>query len=597
MHTILDGLCSRLSLRTRLLLAAPILLICGEAIARGEGPELILHNGKIVTVDEQFSIVEALAVEGERILAVGSNAEILKLRTENTKVIDLQGQQVLPGLTDSHVHPTGASMFEFDHSVPAMESIDDVLRYIRERAEVVPVGNWIVLSQVFITRLREQRYPTRAEMDAAAPEHPVYFRTGPDAALNSLALAANNIDKDFVVPEGNGSIVERDANGEPTGVIRRAGGLVKTGPTGARSATEQDRQQRMRELLTDYNRVGITSIADRNAGESAIRLYQQLKGNGELTCRVYAYQSFSPSGTSESLRERMQKIADSPLHDYDNMLWVRGIKLFLDGGMLTGSAYMREPWGVSQIYSINDPEYRGTKYIEDDRLYEIARLAVEHQIQMTAHSVGDGAVHALIAAYERVHADGLPVSEARPCITHCNFMSAEAIDRMARIGIVADLQPAWLYLDGATLYKQFGSARTAYFQPYRTLFDKQVIVGGGSDHMQKIDSLKSVNPYNPFLGMWITLTRQPRWTDQPLHPQQRITRQEALRLYTINNAYLTFEEQEKGSLEAGKLADFIVIDRDLLTCPVDEVREIQVRQTWLGGRKIFAAEATATVDR
>jgi predicted amidohydrolase YtcJ len=179
----------------------------------------------------------------------------------------------------------------------------------------------------------------------------------------------------------------------------------------------------------------------------------------------------------------------------------------------------------------------------------------------------------------------------RPCITHANFMSAEIIRKMRELGIVANLQPDWLWLDGNTLRKQFGDQRLTFFQPYRTLFEQGVVVGGGSDHMQKIGSLRSINPYNPFLGMWITLTRQPRWGDQLVHPEQRISREQAIRLYTINNAWLTFEEREKGSLEPGKLADFIVLDRDILTCPLDDVRHIQVERTYLGGKLIYQRSA------
>ncbi len=149
------------------------------------------------------------------------------------------------------------------------------------------------------------------------------------------------------------------------------------------------------------------------------------------------------------------------------------------------------------------------------------------------------------------------------------------------------MQPAWLYLDGATLTKQFGDERLALLPALQDAVRHGVIVGGGSDHMQKIGSLRSINPYNPFLGMWITLARQPRWTDEPLHPEQRITREQAIRFYTINNAFLTFEEKEKGSLEKGKLADFIVLDRDILTCPVDEVKDIEVEQTYLGGKQVY----------
>lgn len=248
---------------------------------------------------------------------------------------------------------------------------------------------------------------------------------------------------------------------------------------------------------------------------------------------------------------------------------------------------MREPWGVSSIYSITDPEYRGLLYVEASKLYQMAKLALENDLQFTAHAVGDGAVLSLIDAYERIAEQDFPVKDKRPCITHCNFMSAEAIDTMEKLGIVADLQPAWLVLDGKTLLKQFGQDRTKYFQPYRTLFDQRVVVGGGSDHMQKIGSLRSVNPYNPFLGIWATVVRMPRGMDEALHPEQQIGRYEAIRLYTLNNAHLTFEEKEKGSIEVGKLADFIILDRDLLECPMDEIRSTQVLETYLGGERVY----------
>jgi predicted amidohydrolase YtcJ len=142
-------------------------------------------------------------------------------------------------------------------------------------------------------------------------------------------------------------------------------------------------------------------------------------------------------------------------------------------------------------------------------------------------------------------------------------------------------------LDGKTLLKQFGEERTKYFQPYRSLFDNRVVIGGGSDHMQKIGSLRSVNPYNPFLGMWATVVRMPRGMDKSFHPEQNISRYEAIRLYTINNAYLTFEEKEKGSIETGKLADFIIVDRDLLSCPAQDIADTQVLETYVGGKRVY----------
>jgi predicted amidohydrolase YtcJ len=184
------------------------------------------------------------------------------------------------------------------------------------------------------------------------------------------------------------------------------------------------------------------------------------------------------------------------------------------------------------------------------------------------------------------------VRDERPSITHSSFMSPEAIAKMKTLGVVANLQPAWLYLDGVTLRQQFGVERLAYFHPYKTLAEEGVTVGGGSDHMQKIGSLRSINPYNPFLGMWTTLTRLPKGATEALRPEQALSREQAIRLYTINNAFITFEESRKGSLEPGKFADFIVIDRDILSVPVDAVRDVQVEETWLGGRRVYARTAS-----
>ena len=566
-------------------IAVLIGLLCAPAAAAP--PNVIVHNGRVVTVDAGFSVHEAVSISGDRITQVGSDEDILPLAGPDTRVIDLAGRTVLPGLMDSHVHASGAAVYEFDHPVPEMETIADVLAYIGRRADALDDGQWIVVQQVFVTRLRDQRFPTRTELDSVAPRNPVVFRTGPDAALNSLALELSGIDKEFQITDGGSGQIERDPDtGELTGMLRGSTRFIKSQSSGSSPGFDEQREQ-LRKLLADYNAVGITSISERSGGEGVLKLYQSLRESGELTCRAFLCRGINPNGPWDKVEQEILAAANDPAHAYDSLLWLRGVKVFLDGGMLTGSAYMRQPWGVSPIYNITDPDYRGVLQIEPDRMYEVAKLCLANDLQITAHAVGDGAVHALIDAYERVHADDFSIEGMRPCITHCNFMSEEAIDRMARLGIVADLQPIWLYQDGKTLRDHFGNERLTWFQPYRTLFDKQVTVGGGSDHMQKLGSLRSVNPYNPWLGIWTTLTRQPRWSDDPLHPEQGITREEALRLYTINNARLMFEEENKGSLEPGKLADFIVIDRDYLSCPLDEVREIQVEQTWLGGKVVY----------
>jgi len=185
------------------LISLAIVPLSGPAGA--EDADLILHNGKVVTVDRDFSIAEALAIRGDRLIRVGTDDEVMATRGPETTVIDLGGKTVLPGLIDSHTHPTGASMTEYDHPIPQMETIADVLDYIQDRAEALGEGEWIVVRQVFITRLKEQRYPSREELDRAAPNNPVLFSTGPDASLNSLALELSGIDKDFR-PEGPGKV-------------------------------------------------------------------------------------------------------------------------------------------------------------------------------------------------------------------------------------------------------------------------------------------------------------------------------------------------------------------------------------------------------
>jgi predicted amidohydrolase YtcJ len=254
--------------------------------------------------------------------------------------------------------------------------------------------------------------------------------------------------------------------------------------------------------------------------------------------------------------------------------------------MLTGSAYMREPWGLSQIYAITDPTYRGVLFIPKERLLPIVQTAVESGLQFTAHTVGDGAVHILLEVYEEIDKT-TPIRPTHPCISHSNFMSREAVSKLGRLGVSVDIQPAWLYLDARTLIKQFGYDRLGYFQPLRSIFESGAVAGGGSDHMQKIGSLRSINPYNPFLGTWITLTRRAKWHEGQLHPEEALSRPQAISFYTVKNAYVLRKEHQIGSLEPGKFADFIVLDRDILTCPVDEIKDTQVLSTWFNGKLVF----------
>jgi predicted amidohydrolase YtcJ len=570
---------------------ALVLLVNLIVLSAWTAPSLILHHAKIVTVDPAFSIHQAIAITNGAIAAVGSNEDILKLKGPGTETIDLQGRMILPGLMDSHTHPTAASLTEFDHAIPDFETINDVLAYIRRRTKELKPGDWIELSQIFITRLREQRYPTRAELDEAAPENPVIFRTGPDAALNSRALQLSGMNRDFKVSDGGAGFIEKDPQtGEPTGILRNCTRFVKVNSP-LRKPTDGEKRERLHALLKDYSSIGLTTICDRDANVAGVALYKELRARQQLPVRVNLSMDVPYIGSLEKIQERIREIAADPLFKQrDEWLRIIGTKTFLDGGMLTGSAYMRQPWGVSTMYGITDPNYRGVLFIPKERLLAMVRTVAENGLQFTAHSVGDGAVHTLLEVYDELSRE-LPLRATRPCITHVNFQSREAIDMAARLGVVFDMQPAWLYLDTRTLVKQFGYERLAYFQPLKSLFETGVLVGGGSDHMQKVGSLRSNNPYNPFLGIATAVTRRARWYDGVLHPEQALSREQAIRFYTINNARLLFQEERTGSLEPGKLADLIVIDRDLLNCPENEIVTTGVLRTYLAGKIVHKSTA------
>ncbi len=548
--------------------------------------DLIVYNGKIVTVDSDFSIRQAMAIKGNKIVGVGGNEDILQLKSSRTEMLDVGGKMVLPGLIDTHVHPCEACMTEFDHPIPQMDSIGDVLDYIKMRAGILEDGQWIIVEQVFITRLREQRYPTKEELDSVAPKNPAVFRTGPDASLNSLALKLSNIDRNFRVTDGGPGYIEKDPKtGEPTGIHRGCNRYIKSQASG-KEPTGQDRYQQLVKLFKDYNSAGITGICDGSSTESNLRLYEKMLKSNDLTIRISAQQHIDTIGSIEEVEKRIREVAQNPLRQGGHKLRIIGVKVFLDGGMLTGSAYMREPWGVSKIYAIDDPNYRGVLFIPKERLLPMVRTATECGLQFTAHSVGDGAVHTLLEVYEEINKT-TPIQKMRPCITHSNFMSAEAVEKVAGLGAIPLIQPAWLYLDTRTLVKHFGYERLRYFQPLKSIVESGGIAAGGSDHMQKIGSLRSINPYNPFLGMWTAITRRAKWYDGQLHPEEALTREQTIRFYTINCALALFEEKDVGSLEKGKLADFIVVDTDLLTCPVDAIKDTQVLKTYLDGRLVF----------
>jgi predicted amidohydrolase YtcJ len=463
-----------------------------------------------------------------------------------------------------------------------------VQAYIKQRAAELPAGQWIVLRYVFPTRLKEARFPTKAELDEASPDHPVLYHAGPAGITNSMGLKVSGITKETPSPKA-GMIVKDPKTGEPTGMIRNAYGALKGVPGEGGGLSPEKRRQAVQKLFHLYNERGLTSIADRNAGRGDLDLYLSLHKANDLTVRVNVARSFSAGGTRDEIARRFENLSGSdkrggPTGAGDEWVRIGPIKLFLDGGMLNGSAYMREPWPKGPTYAVTEDDYRGLLFIQPDQLKVIVEEAAKHKWQVTAHTAGEGGMDVLLDAYEFV--DRItPIKEMRYCITHANFPSLNNLERCRRLGVCADVQPAWLWKDGHTLLNVLGPKRMRWFQPYKTWL-QYTTIGGGSDHMLRYDSLESTNPWDPWLGIWVTLTRKLE-LGGVLEPSEALTREQALRLYTINNAYLHHEEKEKGSLEAGKLADFIIIDRDYLTCPVDEVRDMKVLATVVGGTLVY----------
>lgn len=562
-------------------------LVAAPALAAAQPADLIVHNGRVLTVDAKFSTAEAVAVRAGKVCAVGTTADVLKLKGEKTRVIDAAGNTVMPGLYDSHTHPVGAALSEVGDPIPLLRSVPEVLEHIKKRAAELPEGKWIVIRYAFPTRLKEARFPTKAELDSVSPKHPVLYHAGPAGVANSKALEVSGVTRDTKDPPA-GQVVKDEKTGEPTGMLRNAYGVLKGVPGGGDNVTAAQKRAAVIKMFGLYNRHGITSIADRNAGRGDLDLYLSLQKENELTVRVNVARSFSAGGSREDVGKRLDALAGAdkrggPTGVGDEWVRIGPIKLFLDGGMLNGSAYMRKPWPRGETYQITQDDYRGLLFIKPDQLQVVVEEAAKRKWQVTAHCAGEGGMDVLLDAYE--FADKIaPIKPLRFCITHANFPSQLNLERCQKLGVCADVQPAWLFKDGGTLLKVLGEERMRWFQPYQSWL-KYTTVGGGSDHMLRFDPLDSTNPWSPWLGIWVALTRslERGGTHQPA---EALTREQAVRLYTINNAFLHNEEKERGSLEVGKLGDLIVLDRDLMKCHVNEVKDVTVRATVVGGQVV-----------
>lgn len=545
--------------------------------------DIILVNGKIVTVDQNFSIAEAVAVKNDEILAVGTNEQVRKTAGKETRIIDLEGKTLIPGLIDAHLHPEMAAPSELDEEIPDVHTVAELLDWIRQQAKIKEKGQWIVHPKFFATRLTELRAPTLAELDAAAPDHPVFLNGSYGGNINSEAMRISGITKATNHP----GILRDRKTGKLTGIIRASAFNLLPIPA-RKPLSKEEYLDVLANMLKRYNQIGFTSLCAAYGDTLTYSVYRKLREQDKLTARIFmnVYLNLKSGITKEEMNNILNSI---PFVTNDGDEWVRigALKVLLDGGILTGTAYIREPWGnkACEIFGITDTTYRGVVNYTREDLLTIVNAANERNWKFTAHSTGGGGVDLLLDVYGEVN-KLKSIKERRFSIIHGNFFTPEAIKKMAELGVYADAQTAWFYKDADAMLYILGEKRIQTFHPNRSMINAGVMINGGSDHMVKWDPNTSINPYNPFLAMWSMVTRKTE-RGTVIVPQEAITREEALKIYTINNAYASFEEAIKGSIEPGKLADLVVLSDDILTCPEDHIRNITPELTMVGGRIVY----------
>ena len=550
-------------------------------------PDLILVNGKILTVDKSFSIAEAVAIKNDRFLAVGSNADIIKLAGNSTTKIDLKGKTVIPGLIDAHLHPEGASLSELVEEIPDVRTRKALLSWIKTQATIKKKGEWIIHPKFFPTRLEEMTWPKLEELDAAAPQNPVFLNGSYGGIINSEAMRISNITGKTEHP----GIFKKSETGQPTGLLNASAfSLLKMNKPA--QLTYEERLDALEKMIARYNRVGITGLCSGAGDPENMRMYFDLKKSKRLTARILQNITL-PLDIDASAEEIEKKLKSLGYYTGFGDEWIRvgALKVWIDGGILTGTAYLREPWGEKgkEIYGIDDTSYRGVLLISKKALITIGSVANKLGWKFTAHCTGGGGVDLMLDAFEEVNRIR-PIKDRRFSIIHGNFFTPEAVERMKKLGVYADMQPAWFYKDADAMNYVLGEKRIGTFHPYKSLFEAGVMVNGGSDHMVKFDSYTSINPYNPFLAMWSTIARKTE-RGSIIVQEEAITREEALKMYTINNAFGSFEEDIKGSIEPNKLADLVVISDDILTCPVDKIKDIKAEMTMVGGKIVYKSES------
>jgi len=571
--------------RVLALVAAVAALPLLQAIADVASPDIVCFNGKVVTLDSSPGVVSAVAISGGRFVAVGSDKEVLALAGPRTRKLDLKRRMVLPGLIEAHGHPDAAAVSELEGEIPDIGSIPALLAWVEKEAKSKPKGAWIIHPKMFPTRLAEMRQPTLSELDRVAPDHPVFLNGSYGGVINSAAMKASGI-----TAATDDAGISKDSKGQPNGIISYTA-FPLLNHERSKPLPFREQALALAALLDRYHSVGFTGVTIGSVRPEDIRLFQYMRQSGLLKMRLFLNILVDFSIEGQSLDEISRKVAALGYSTGFGDEWIRigALKTSLDGGILTGTAYMREPWGTraQEIFGIDDPSYRGLSKLSTDELTRFVEAGAERGWKMTAHATGGAATDQLLEAFERVN-QAVPLAPLRCSVIHGNFFTPDCIARMKNLGVIADVQPAWFYKDADAMLAIIGPERIKSFNAYRSLIRAGVVVSAGSDHMVKLDDMTAVNPYNPWLAIYAMVTRKTE-RGSVICPEEALTREEALRCYTINSAFASFEEKTKGSIKVGKLADLVVIDRDYLECPAADIRKIRSVLTVVGGEVVYSA--------
>ena len=557
-------------------------------VAQQPRADLILVNGRILTVDSADRVVQAVGISGNRIVAVGTNADVERAASPNARRIDLAGRAVTPGLLDAHDHFSGGGaerLYVLDLSYPSVKSIADVAAAIRTKAAALGKGAWIQGRGWDEGKLAERRVLTAADLDAASPDNPVVLTqtTGHYVVANSAALRMAGLTKDTRDPPGG--TIDRNPDGTPTGLLREnAAGLVRR-LVPSRSAAETEAG--IRDFAKAFNAEGMTGLKDPGISTEAWNTYKKVERDGALTVRVFALWS---GGRSVAAAQRVIAEHASTTKPYegtgDDHVIAGGVKLYIDGSGGARTAWLYDDW--NKDYRGVDTGNRGYPTSNADTIRMLIRMYHDAGMHVAVHSIGDRGIDWVVDTYDQAMREN-PKKGLRHAIIHSNIPTDHAIDVMARLQHEYDAgypEPSatfswWL---GDTYAGNFGPTRSLRLNPFHTFRAKDMIWANGSDF--------SVTPFAARYGIWSAIAREPLlgvYGKDPFGRAESVDVHAALRAVTIWAAHQMFLEKKIGSIEVGKYADLAVWDRDFYTIPTDQIKDAKCLMTIFSGKIVFDA--------